>query len=176
MATKLLLLDDVGDLGRSGDVVSVKPGFARNYLLPKRLAVVAEKNTLRMQVRLREERQVKAAEDQKESQAVAKRLEDVTLTATVKVDQDGHMYGSVSTLDIVHMLIDQQKMEVDKRSIQLKHPIKTTGIHNIELKLPEGVMAKFILKVLPEETNGTKPPVEDKGEKVEEEKSEETTE
>ena len=71
MGNQLLLLEDVDDLGRSGDVVSVKPGFARNFLLPQKKAVVADKNTLRMQARLKEEREKRAAVDKKDSEILA---------------------------------------------------------------------------------------------------------
>ncbi|MFQ5729535.1 MAG: 50S ribosomal protein L9, partial [Waddliaceae bacterium] len=103
-------------------MVSVKPGYARNYLLPKRLAVIADKNTLKMQEKLQEERRKKAATDRKDAEELAKHLESVVLTAMVKVDEEGHMYGSVSALDIVHMLKEQQNMEIEKGSVQLKHP------------------------------------------------------
>ena len=128
MATLILLIEDVEDLGRSGDVVKVKPGYARNYILPKRFGVIANKNALRMQERLKEQRRIKAAEDKKEAEIQANALEGVVVTASVKVDQEGHMYGSVSAADIVHLLAEQQKIEVEKRSVMLKHPIKVTGI------------------------------------------------
>lgn len=150
MATLILLIEDVEDLGRSGDVVKVKPGYARNYILPKRFGVIANKNALRMQERLKEQRRIKAAEDKKEAEIQANALEGVVVTAFVKVDQEGHMYGSVSAADIVHLLAEQQKIEVEKRSVMLKHPIKVTGVHRIDLKLKEGVPATFMLKVVAE--------------------------
>lgn len=151
MATKLLLIEDVEALGRSGEIVSVKPGFARNYLLPQGLAVIANKQALRQQERLREERQKRAVEDKKESDAVAAHLENITLITIVKVDHEGHMYGSVTAHEIVHLLQEQQKVELDKKSIQLKHAIKTTGVHTIPVKLKEGVTTSFNLKVMSEE-------------------------
>lgn len=151
MATKLLLLEDVEALGRSGDIVNVKPGFARNYLLPQGLAVIANKQALRQQERLKEERQKKALADRQESEQLASRLDGITLTTVVKVDHEGHMYGSVTAHEIVHLLQDQQKFEVEKKNIQLKHPIKTTGVHVIPVKLKEGVTTSFNLKVMSEE-------------------------
>lgn len=151
MATKLLLLEDVEALGRSGEVVSVKPGYARNYLLPQGLAVTADKQALRQQDRLKEERQKKAVADKQESDKVAASLEGITLTTVVKVDHEGHMYGSVTAHEIAHLLQEQQRMELDKKTIQLKHPIKTTGIHVIHVRLKEGVTASFNLKVMSEE-------------------------
>ncbi len=88
MAVKLLLLDDVEDLGRSGDVVSVKPGYARNFLLPQRLGVLAHKGALRMQEKLREARLKKATEDKQEAEKQADHLNQLTLTITVKVDHE----------------------------------------------------------------------------------------
>lgn len=151
MATKLLLIEDVDALGRSGEIVSVKPGYARNYLLPQGLAVVADKQALRQQERLTEERQKKAVVDKEESEKVAARLDGITLTTVVKVDHEGHMYGSVTAHEIAHLLQEQQNIEMDKKNIQLKHAIKTTGVHVIPVKLKEGVTTSFNLKVMSEE-------------------------
>jgi large subunit ribosomal protein L9 len=150
MATKLLLIEDVEALGRSGEIVSVKPGYARNYLLPQGLAVIADKQALRQQERLKEERQKRALADQKESEEVAAQIEGITLTTIVKVDHEGNMYGSVTTHEIVQLLQEQKNIELDKKNIQLK-PIKTTGVHTIPVKLKEGVTASFHLKVMSEE-------------------------
>jgi large subunit ribosomal protein L9 len=151
MATKLLLIEDVEDLGRSGDVVSVRPGYARNFLLPRGVAVPANTQALKMQARLQDERLKQAAEDKKEAEQHAVAITGVTVTTIVKVDQEGHMYGSVSSADIVDLLQQQASIGVDKRSVQLKHPIKELGVHTIELKLKEGVLSSFTLKILSEE-------------------------
>jgi large subunit ribosomal protein L9 len=151
MATQLLLIEDVEDLGHKGEIVNVRPGYARNFLLPQGLAVVADKRTLRMQERLKEERKQKAAVDKKESEEVAAKLQDATVTTVVKVDHEGHMYGSVSANDIVELLQDQMQVQLEKKNVQLKHPIKTTGVHPISIKLKEGVTTTFNLKVMSEE-------------------------
>lgn len=151
MANKILLLEDVDSLGRSGDIVKVKPGYARNFLLPQGLAMVANKQALMMQEKLQEERKKKAVVEKRESEALAARIEGVTLVKVVKVDHEGHMYGSVTTLDIVHLLNDHLKLELERRNIQLKHPIKATGVHTITVKLKEDVQATFNLKVVSEE-------------------------
>jgi large subunit ribosomal protein L9 len=151
MPNKLLLLDDVDGLGRQGDVVNVRPGYARNFLLPEGLAVVADKRALRMQVRLQEERSQKAIVDKKEAEELAARFQDITLTTIVKIDHEGHMYGSVSSVDVIHLLKDQANIELERRNVQLPHPIKEIGVHTIKLKLKEGIPASFTLKVVPEE-------------------------
>lgn len=151
MATKLLLIDDVENLGRSGELVLVRPGYARNYLLPQGYAVVASAATLRMQEKLKEERKQKAILDKQESDTIASQLTGVVLTTVVKVDQEGHMYGSVSVVDIAKLIEDQQGLVIEKRNIILKHALKETGIHEISVKLKEGVTAIFTLKILSEE-------------------------
>lgn len=151
MASKLLLIEDVEDLGRSGDVVNVKPGFARNFLLPRGFAVVADKNTLRMQARLKEEREKQAAVDRAEAEQAAAQLSDVVISAIVKVDQDGHMYGSVTAHEIADLLQTQANISLEKRCIVLKHPIKATGVHKINVKLKEGVMSSLTLKIISED-------------------------
>lgn len=150
MANKLLLIEDVEALGRSGDIVGVKPGYARNFLLPQGLAIIADKRALRMQTRLQEERKKRAVVDRKESEDLAAKLEGQNITTTVKVDHEGHMYGSVSAADIADLLGQQMSLTLEKRAIQLKHPIKETGVHTIQAKLKEDIQTTFTLTVEPE--------------------------
>jgi large subunit ribosomal protein L9 len=149
--TKLLLIEDVESLVRSGDIVTVRPGYARNFLLPQGFALVADQSALRMQTRLQEERRKKAVQDKKESDELAVHIEGKSLTTIVKVDHEGHMYGSVSAADIVHLFQEQEKLTVEKRAIVLKHALKETGVHHLTVKLKEGVSAAFTLKIVPEE-------------------------
>lgn len=146
MQNQLLLLEDVEDLGRSGDVVKVKPGYSRNFLIPQKKAVVADKFTLRLQAKLKEERAKQAEVDRQAAEELAKKLDGMVLETEVKVDPDGHMYGSVSAMDIVK-LFEAQGIVLEKRNIVLLHPIKTLGVHPITLKLKEGVPAQITLKV-----------------------------
>lgn len=153
MATQLLLTEDVETLGKQGEIVSVREGYARNFLLPKKVAVIASARTLRMQQKLKEERAKKALLDKQEAEETASRLQGVTLTVVVKVDHDGHMYGSVSGVEIVHLLQEHHHIALDKKAIQLKHPIKETGVHDIHVKLKEGVAAIIHLKIISEEAH-----------------------
>lgn len=150
MANKLLLIEDVEALGRSGDVVSVRAGYARNYLIPQGFAVVADRNTLRKQKQLQEVRRLQAVEDKKASEELAGQVKDLTITTRVKLDHAGHMYGSVSTLDIVNLLQEKANVTLPRKMIQLAHPIKEIGVFTINLKLNEGITSSFILKVLAE--------------------------
>ncbi len=151
MSNQLLLLEDVEDLGRSGDLVKVKPGYARNFLLPQKKAVVADTFTLRLQVKLQEERLKQAAADKVESESLAKRLDGLVLSIEVKVDPDGHMYGSVAAHDIVS-LCEKENIKLEKRHVVLPHPIKTLGAHPVTFKLKEGIPAKITLHVIKEGT------------------------
>jgi large subunit ribosomal protein L9 len=149
MRNQLLLLQDVDSLGRSGDVVSVKPGFSRNFLLPQKKAVIADKFTLRLQAKLKEERSKQAEVDRKDAEVLAQKIDGMAMTYEVKVDPDGHMYGSVSALDIVH-LFEKEGHVIEKRNVLLQHPIKELGVHKIHLKLKEGIPAHIMLHVMSE--------------------------
>jgi large subunit ribosomal protein L9 len=149
MRQQLLLLEDVDALGKKGDVVSARSGYVRNFLMPKGLAVVANANMLRKQERLRAEREKQAIIDRKESDELASKIQGITLEINVKVDPEGHMYGSVSAHDIV-ALFQEKGFVIEKKYIQLTRPIKATGAHQISLKLKEGVPVTCTLAIIPE--------------------------
>ncbi len=150
MKQQYLLIDDVEDVGRSGELISVKPGFARNFLLPRSKAVPASAHTLRMQAKLVEERAKKAAVDKKEAEDQAAKLQGLVLKITVKVDPEGHMYGSVGASDIIE-LFSKEGIVVGKRNIGLNKPIKATGVHPMSLKLKEGVTCAYSLEIIGEQ-------------------------
>ncbi len=149
MKQNLLLIADVDELGRSGEIVSVKPGYARNFLLPKKLAYVATPHTLLMQKKLQEERAKKAVIDKKEAEELAKIIEKFNIETHVKVDPEGKMYGSVTAHDIA-VLLEGKEIKIDKRQVLLKSPLKETGTYDITLKLKEGVLATFKLVIIGE--------------------------
>ena len=149
---QLLLIEDVDGLGRKGEVVKgAKPGFIRNFLLPKKKAVPLDLRTRRMQERLREEREKQSKIDKQASEEIAKKITDKVLSCHVKVDQDGHMYGSVTAKDLMKLL-DENAIAVERKMLILPMPIKKLGTYSIALRLKEGVEASFTLNVVPEET------------------------
>lgn len=173
MAYQLLLTEDVEGLGKKGQIVKVRPGYARNFLLPKRRGVVADAQTLRMQKRLQEEREKQAVIDRAESEQLAAKFAGVSIEMVVKVDQEGHMYGSVSAHDIVDKLLATSGIALDKKHVALKHPIKVTGVHDVPLKLKEGVTCSITVTVVPdvlpmEKVREARPPKEEKEEEIEE--------
>jgi large subunit ribosomal protein L9 len=149
MKQQLLLLQDVDALGKKGDVVSARSGYVRNFLVPKKMAVIASPNTLRKQERLRQERAKQAVVDLKESEELAKQIESIILETRVKVDPEGHMYGSVTPNDIA-LLFQQNGLPVERKYVQMTRPIKATGVHKIALKLKEGVQVTCSLNIIPE--------------------------
>ncbi|MCH9610088.1 MAG: 50S ribosomal protein L9 [Chlamydiales bacterium] len=149
MRQQLLLLEDVDGLGRSGEVVTAKAGHVRNFLLPKGKALVADKHTLKMQAKLKEERSKQAEVDRKEAEAYALKLKEIVLEQEVKVDTEGKMYGSVTQMEIIKLLQDAGH-ELERRNLLLPHPIKTLGTHLVKLRLKEGVEAEVQMKVTAE--------------------------
>lgn len=163
MQNQLLLLEDVESLGRCGEIVAVKPGFARNCLIPQKKAIVADKRALRMRAQLVEKREAQAKIDFAESEKLVERVAALDLSIEVKVDPEGQLYGSVTAADIVK-LFEKENVILEKKNVILTHPIKTLGTHTIALKLKEGVTSSFILNV-----NSDQPIMAPKVEKVSEE-------
>lgn len=143
---QLLLLEDVDGLGRGGDIVTAKPGYIRNFLLPQKKAVIADKSTLALQAKLKEERAQRAIVDKKAAEELAAQIATMTLVAKVKVDPEGKMYGSVTILDIAKLL-QSKGLEIHRNNVILPLPLKTTGRHLVTLRLKEGVMAKAVIDI-----------------------------
>jgi len=151
MKNEILLLEDVIGLGRKGQIATAKSGYIRNFLLPKKKAVIAERHLVRLQEKLQKERDEQAVKDKKDSDALAKQLVDQTLTIAVKIDANGHMYGAVTAQDVAKLLKEQLSIELDKRNVLLPKGIKKLGVHAVELKLKEGISAQVGLEIKAEE-------------------------
>ncbi len=148
--SKLLLLEDVRNLGRKGELVQAKPGFVRNFLLPQKKAVIAGRQTIRMQERLKEERTNQAVVDKKDSEELSARLGEKEFEIHVKTDKSGHLFGSVGPVEILKLLKDEEGIELERRSVILANPIKIVGPYTINLRLKEEVPAHFNLRVIGE--------------------------
>jgi len=130
----IILLKEVSPLGARGDTVSVKPGYARNYLFPRKLAIKATESNKRV---FAEEEKVLARRDitqMRGAKVKAEKLADVSCTITVQVGEGDKLYGSVTTIDIAKELAGQG-FEIDKKMIQLEEPIKKVGVYTIDIKL-----------------------------------------
>ena len=149
MKYHVLLLEDVTNHGRKGELAYVAPGFARNYLLPNAKAILATYATVKTQEKLKKERDAQAIIDRKESEKTAALLKEKKFETIVKVDNDGHMYGSVSIKDIAEFLFNEG-FKIEKKHILLPLPIKTLGTHSIKLRLPEEIMASVSIEIKPD--------------------------
>lgn len=135
---KVILRQDFDQLGKLGDVVDVKDGYARNYLIPRKIAYQATPSAIRM---LEEEKKQHARKLEKERTASEKRaaeLEKVSLTIQMKVGEDDKLFGSVTSQMIADAL-QEKGISLDKRWIALDEPIKALGIYDVNVKLPGGV-------------------------------------
>jgi large subunit ribosomal protein L9 len=136
---KVLLVQDVQHLGRAGEIKDVSGGFGRNFLIPKGFAVLATSGQIKQaEQRLAAERK-RADAARKDAEAVAVRLNGKTITFTVKVGEQGRLYGSVTSADIAEQVAKQLGVEVDRRKIELDEPLKTVGTHPVTIRLVAGV-------------------------------------
>jgi large subunit ribosomal protein L9 len=146
---KVILREDIHRLGKSGEIVSVKDGFARNYLLPRKMAMLAnEKNVKQVE----HDRTVISSQQSKlkgSAQQEAAKLEALSVKIARKVGQQDKLYGSVTSLDIAEALAVQGH-RVDRRFIHLPEPLKAIGSHQVELRLHREVSAKITVEVVPE--------------------------
>ncbi len=146
---KIILRQDYENLGNAGDIVEVKPGFARNFLLPRKIAYPAKPNFVRM---LEEEKRQKLQRSHKEkklAEKLAEELSKVSVTISVSVGEEDKMFGSVTTMDIAEAL-KKEGHEIDRRKIVLEEPIKALGIYSVPVKVHPEVEANIKVWVVKE--------------------------
>ncbi len=140
---KVVLTQDVKSQGKKGQLINVSDGYARNFLLPKGLAIIADNKALNeIKGREESEKHKKAVELQNAKDTAAK-LETVVVKLSGKAGKDGRLYGSVTTKDIAEALASQAEITVDKRKISLDDALKTFGMHSVEVKLHQEVVGKI---------------------------------
>jgi len=145
---EILLIENVSKLGVRGDVVNVKDGYARNFLLPRKMALPVTAGNKR-QIELERERAEKIkAKELASAQELKAKLEAVTLSVTKKTGEQGHLFGSVTNGEVGEML-KAKGFEVDRHAITLPH-VKETGTYPVEIRLYAGVVAKLNLEVVAE--------------------------
>ena len=146
---EVILREDVKSLGKAGDLVRVKPGYGRNYLLPSGLAYEATEGTKKRIAAETRARSTRAEAERTEAQAQAARLGAVELTLKGKAGEEGKLFGSVTASDIAEALA-AKGFEVDRRRIELDQPIKTLGRHTVGVRLHADVRAEIRVDVVPE--------------------------
>ena len=143
---KVILKEDVQNLGQQGDVVEVKSGYARNYLMPQKLAILFTKQQKKSidEAKIVEERKLEREKDQLES--VLKQVEDLSLSLKMQSEEDSKLFGSVTKLDIVKLL-EENGITIDKKYIDLSSPIKTLGEHKVNIVFTKEMSGSFTLAV-----------------------------
>ena len=144
---KIILLQDVKSVGKKGDILDANDGYARNFLLPKKMAVAATPDNLN-NLKLQKNNQEKVAQEQlEEAQNFAKELESKEVTLSIKAGEGGRTFGSVSSKEIAQAFKDQCGMEIDKKKIQLEEAIKNFGVYEVKVKLHPKVTGTLKVKV-----------------------------
>ncbi|MGB9771315.1 MAG: 50S ribosomal protein L9 [Candidatus Kapaibacteriota bacterium] len=148
---KVILRKDLPTLGRMGDVVNVKDGYARNYLIPRGYAYYASEGAIRA-IEIEKKRQIKHLEEERtRAEVLAEQLSQIQLTIPMKVGEEGKLYGSVTPLIISEYLLNEHKIEIDKKNILLKEPIKSLGVFDVKIKLFQDVFGTIKVWVINEE-------------------------
>ncbi|HHV07340.1 MAG TPA: 50S ribosomal protein L9 [Firmicutes bacterium] len=147
---KVILQQDVPRLGKQGDVVEVNDGYARNYLLPRQLAKEATAGRLKEVERRRKSQASKEARAEKEARALAERLSGEAVVITARAGEGGRLFGSVTNQDIAAAIKKRFKLNIDRRKIELKEPLKALGEHNVTLRLFTNVTCEIKVQVVSE--------------------------
>ena len=143
---EVILREHVDNLGRRGDVVKVAPGYARNYLLPRKLALPVNEGNKRVIERERKLAETRELEERQQAEAVANRLSQIELTLSRRVGDTEQLYGSVTTADIAEALLEKG-LEIDRKRIHLDEPLKSLGEFTVPVKLHRDVTAQLKVHV-----------------------------
>ena len=146
---EVILRDHVEKLGKRGEIVKVSDGYARNYLLPRKLALPATEGNKKHVARERKIMETREAEEKSQAEAVASRLSTIDITIARRVGETEQLYGSVTASDIAEFL-KTKGFEIDRRKLILPEPIKAIGEHDVPLKLHREVTAPLKVKVVKE--------------------------
>jgi large subunit ribosomal protein L9 len=145
---KIVLRSDVANLGRKGDVVEVADGYARNYLVPKGLAMTATKGSARQSEAMQRSRQVRDTKEREGAEATARLLEARRIEITARAGEGGRLFGSVTTTDVAEALEAQTGVHIDRRKLHLDEPIKTLGVHEVPVRLHPEVPVAITVEVV----------------------------
>ncbi len=142
---KVILLDNIKGVGKKDEIVNASDGYARNFLLPKKLAVEANAENLSKLKAKQESNQFRKDQDKKAAEELAEKLKRIMVKIDVKAGENGKIFGGVTAKEISESLKKEHNIEIDKKKILLSETIKTLGVFNVEAKLYEGVIG--IIKI-----------------------------
>lgn len=145
---KIILMDDVPALGRRGEVREVADGYARNYLVPKKLAIQATPSNLKGVEQIREGQERQAQKAKREAELLASRTQAIALTFPRQAGEEGRLFGSVTAQDIVRGLATEG-IRVEKRQVHLGEPLKTLGEHRVPIRLHAEITGEVRIHIVP---------------------------
>jgi len=145
---KVIFLQDVKKVGKKGDILEVAEGYARNYLLPRKLAVEATQGHLKDLEQKKSSEARKKAQVKEEAAKLADKLQKLNIKIATKVGEGGRLFGSITSKDIADAIKTQHNIEIDKKKIDLKNPIKSLGVYPVTVKLHPKVHAQFQVQVI----------------------------
>ncbi len=145
---KVILLDNVKGVGKKDEIINANDGYARNFLLPKKLAVEANNSNLAKLKSKQDSSAFKKEEERKKAIEIKEKLSDITLQISVKAGENGKIFGGVTSKEISEKLKTDYKIELDKKKIDIKDTIKMVGLFTVDLKLFEGVVGKLKVNVI----------------------------
>ena len=146
---EVILIDDVDGLGKKGSTVKVANGYARNFLLPRKLAIPTGAGAARLFVELAKQRDIANNPATTAAQAIAEKYRGGAVEATARAGEDGTLFGSITSADIAELL-GKQGLVTDKKKIEVPEPIKTAGDHVVNIKFHAGVEAPITVRVVPQ--------------------------
>ncbi len=146
---KVILTKDLENLGRAGALVEVKPGYGRNYLLPRKLALPATEKNIRQLEHQKAGILARAAKEKSNMSAMANKLNAIEVKFTRKVGEQNKLFGSVTSKDVHEQLV-AQGYELDRKQVHLPEPLKEVGTHEVDVKLHPEVTAKVKVTIAPE--------------------------
>ena len=147
---KVILLDNIKGVGKKDEIINASDGYARNYLLPKKLAVEANAENMSKLNNKKEAANYKKDQEKQNAEELAKKLKGIMLKIKVKAGENGKIFGGVTSKEISENLKNQYNLIVDKKKIELKEAIKTLGSFNVSIKLFEGITADLKVEVISE--------------------------
>lgn len=145
---KVILLENIKGVGKKDEIINANDGYARNFLLPKKLAVEASNENLAKLKSKQEAVAHKKMQDKQEAEELSKKIEKIILKIEVKAGENGKIFGGVTAKEISEQLEKQYGLKIEKKKIDLKDTIKTIGMFNVDLKLYEGVNGKLKVHVI----------------------------
>ena len=145
---KVILKADIKGVGKKNEIINASDGYARNFLFPKNLAVEANAENMSKLQAQKDSTQFRKDTEKEEAKKIAERLTKIMVRVEVKAGENGKIFGGVSAKDISENLEKQHNIKIDKKKIDLKETIKTLGIHNVDVKLYEGVLGKIKIDVV----------------------------